>query len=299
MSNELTLFKSGLPTFLKGVTDNITAALAGGNNTGSRRISIKGGVFREIVGGKEYRVSEERAMNVIIINAAPKVSRTYYSGTYVEGETVAPTCWSADSERPDPSVKNKQCDNCLKCPHNVKGSGPNDGRACRFSQRLAVLLEGEVEKEQVYQLTLPGKSIFGGDDSKKMPLKAYARYLNDNGAPIFSVVTEMRFDTASPIPKLIFKALRPITEDEYEVIQRTMNSPDAINAITMTVAQTDGVQSQKALEEEFAASPAPKAIENKVVEEEPVEEPKKAVNKKAPVVNESKLEDLVGEWDDA
>ena len=35
------------------------------------------------------------------------------------------------------------------------------------------------------------------------------------------------------------------------------------------------------------------------VEAEEVEEPKKAAPKKAPVSSEPKLEDLVGEWDDA
>jgi len=302
MSTDLALFKGGLPSFLKGATDSVTAALAGSSSNGSRRISIKGGVFREIVGGEEYRVSEERAMNVIIINAAPKVSRTYYSGTYVEGATVAPTCWSADGQKPDEAVKSKQSDTCLKCSQNIKGSGQGDSRACRFSQRLAVLIEGEVEKEQVYQLTLPATSIFGNDDPKKMPLQAYASYLANNQAPIFGVVTEMRFDTASPTPKLTFKALRPVTEEEYEVIQRLMDSPDAKAAITMTVAQTDGVQSKEELQEEFAPAPKStgvKAIENKPVEEEPIAEPKKAVTKKAPAVSEPKLEELVSDWDDA
>ena len=77
--SEMTLFKGGLPAYLKGTADDATNSLAGTGEggLGARRISIKGGVFREFIGGKEYRVSEERSMNVVIIKAAPKVSRIF------------------------------------------------------------------------------------------------------------------------------------------------------------------------------------------------------------------------------
>ena len=48
----------------------------------------------------------------------------------------------------------------------------------------------------------------------------------------------------------------------------------------------------------FAPEETPKAKPVKVEAEE-VDEPKKSAPKKAPVANEPKLEDLVGEWDDA
>jgi len=289
--SDLTLFKGGLPAYLKNAADDTTNALAGTGDggLGARRISIKGGVFREFIGGKEYRVSEERSMNVVIIKAAPKVSRVFYAGTYVEGETVSPTCWSSDSQRPDEKVKaeNKQSATCLNCPQNIKGSGQGDSRACRYQQRLAVVLDGEVDKEEVYQLVLPPTSVFGDGEKGKLPLQAYARHLKNHGTPITGVVTEMRFDTASPTPKLVFKPVRPVSEEEFEVIQRLKDSSEAISAITMTVAQTDGVKDKK------PALAAPKA------EAEEVEEPKKAAPKKAAVTAEPKLEDLVGEWDDA
>jgi hypothetical protein len=99
----------------------------------------------------------------------------------------------------------------------------------------------------------------------------------------------MRFDTASPTPKLIFKPVRPVTEEEFATVQRLKDSPEAVAAITMTVAQTDGVKDK------------PKAVASAPVEkaEAEVEEPKKAAPKKAAVTAEPKLEDLVGEWDDA
>lgn len=293
--SEMTLFKGGLPAYLQG-SDDATNALAGtgdSGNLGARRISIKGGVFREFIGGKEYRVSEERSMNVVIVKAAPKVSRIFYSGSYVEGETVSPTCWSSDSQRPDEQVKSPQSATCLTCPKNIKGSGQGESRACRYQQRLAVVLDSEVEKKEVYQLVLPPTSVFGDGEKGKLPLQAYARHLKNHGTPITGVVTEMRFDTASPTPKLVFKPVRPVTEEEYHIVQELKDSPEAVSAVTLTVAQTDGV---KPSAKPALAKPAVAAVEAVEVE---VEEPKKAAPKKPTMGTESKLEDLVGEWDDA
>jgi hypothetical protein len=52
--SEMTLFKGGLPSYLQTSTDDATNALAGTGEggLGARRISIKGGVFREFIGGK-------------------------------------------------------------------------------------------------------------------------------------------------------------------------------------------------------------------------------------------------------
>ena len=289
--SEMTLFKGGLPAYLQG-TDDATNSLAGTGEggLGSRRISIKGVVFREFIGGKEFRVSEERSMNVVIIKAASKVSRIYYAGSYTEGEAVSPTCWSSDSQRPDEKVKDKQSATCLTCPQNIKGSGQGDSRACRYQQRLAVVIDGEVDKGEVYQLVLPPTSVFGDGEKGKLPLQAYARHLKNHGTPITGVVTEMRFDTASPTPKLVFKPVRPVTEEEFLKVQELKDSDEAIKAVTLTVAQTDGVKDKPK-----PALAKPVAVE---VEAE-VEEPKKAAPKKPAVANEPSLDSLVGEWDDA
>lgn len=298
--SEMTLFKGGLPSYLQTSKDDATNALAGTGEggLGARRISIKGGVFREFIGGKEYRVSEERSMNVVIIKAAPKVSRIFYAGSYTEGEAVSPTCWSSDSQRPDEKVKDKQSATCLTCPQNIKGSGQGDSRACRYQQRLAVVIDGEVDKGEVYQLVLPPTSVFGDGEKGKHPLQAYARHLKSHDTPITGVVTEMRFDTASPTPKLVFKPVRPVTEDEFNRIQELKDSSEAIAAITLTVAQTDGVKDKAPVKNALAA-PKPAVEKVEAEEVEAIEEPKKAPPKKAPVANEPKLEDLVGEWDDA
>lgn len=296
--SELTLFKTGLPSYLKNLQeDDTTNSLAGGEG-GQRRISIKGGVFREMVGNKEVRTSEERAIGVIIVKAAASVHRTYFAGAYVEGQNASPTCWSSNNQTPDASVPadQKQAGKCMDCGQNIKGSASQgDGRACRFSQRIAVLIEGETAKREVYQVICPATSVFGDGEKGKLPLQAYGRHLKAHNTPVAGVITEMRFDTASPTPKLVFKPVRPITEDEYHDVEATRNSPEAEEAIKLTVVLKPKDSAVP------AAAPAPKPVPKaeKVVAEEVVEEPKKVEKKSTPAATSAPaLTDLVDGWDD-
>ena len=228
------------PSFaVKGALSEVAKALAGGGDSG-KRISIKGGVFRLLSGGKEIAAIEDRFLDVVIVNAAAKVSRTFYAGKYEEGASTAPSCWSADGNTPDVSVKAEPASTCATCPNNVKGSGQGDSRACSYSQRLAVVLANDVEGD-VMQLTLPAMSIFGKDPSGKRPLQEYVRFHGAQGDDVSMMVTRMNFDTSAAVPKLFFKAMRWLTTEEYEITAEQGKHPDAIKAITMTVLQQDGV----------------------------------------------------------
>ena len=243
--SEMTLFSKGgntLPAHLKNLQlDATTKALMGGSGVSGKRISIRGNVFRMMVDGKEVAHNEARAMNIIITAANANVSRTYYAGTYQEGQATAPTCWSNDGVAPDIRAESPQASKCASCAQNIKGSGQGDSRACRFSQRLAVLLENDINRGDVYQLTLPAQSIFGATENGKMPLQSYAKFLGSHGLPVTAVVTEMRFDTTSATPRLTFKAVRPLDEAELTMNQERGQSAEAKVAIASTVAQADGV----------------------------------------------------------
>ena len=250
MSNVALFSGSNVPAFAKkGEMSAIAKSLAGGAGGGGKRISIKGGVFRLLVGGKEVAAIDERYLDVVIVNAAPKIGRTFYAKAY-DGEAVsAPDCWSADGETPSPDAANKQSDRCATCPQNVKGSGMGESRACRFSQRLAVVLANNIEGD-VMQLQLPATSIFGKEEGDKRPLQAYARYVVANQASPEMMVTRMQFDTKAEAPKLFFKPVRWLDESEYEVSVKQGQTEDAKRAVTMTVAKTDTV-----------STPAPLALE--------------------------------------
>ena len=290
--SELAVLNQNLPAHLRSLDgiDETTKSLMGGGG-GTKRISIEGGVWRMMVNGKEVARNEERSMNVVIVAAAPKVSRTYYAGVYKKGVASAPDCWSADGEVPDAKAKNPQSKACKDCPQNIKGSGQGDSRACRFSQRLAVVLENDISGD-VYQLTLPSQSIFGEGEPGKWPLQTYAKMIGSKGVPITSVVTEMRFDTNSATPKLTFKPVKFLETDEFNTALGKGKTGDAIKAITMTVAQVDGVDSEVPAQETEKAE-APK------VEAEAVEEPVKRASKKdeAPAPKKD-LTKILEEWDD-
>jgi len=280
---EMTLFAKGgntLPAHLRNLElDDTTKALMGSGGGSGKRISIKGGVFRMIVDGKEIAQNEDRAMPIVIVAANAHVSRSYYADTYVEGQILAPSCWSNDGVSPDSKVSEPQSGKCATCPQNIAGSAPQGtGRACRYSQRLAVTLENDL-KGDVYQLTLPAQSIFGNVENGKMPLQAYAKFLGSHGLPITAVVTEMRFDTASATPKLTFKALRPLEADEMAVAQEKGQSAEAKAAIASTPATLDGAK-PKAVAAPSEVKPAAKVVNEAEAEEaEPTKRAKKAAPK--------------------
>lgn len=321
MSTEMTLFGGkgnslvapDLFEKLKKVNQNLMGGNVGG---GVPRISIRGGRFRQMEGGEQVAVSSDSAMNIVIVNAAP-IARTYYAGEYDPDNIVPPACWSPDGKTPSSDVpeETRQASRCVECPQNVKGSGKGESRACRYSQRIAVCIEGDYDK--VFQLQLPATSIFGDAKGGHMPMGAYAKFLNAHNTPSIAIVTQMYFDDNADVPKLFFKAVRPLEEDELRQCIAMGESEDAQKAVEMTVAQVDGVQVVKGPDEVEAekSKPAPekKASKKPVVldapdeeeeaEEEVVEEPKKAAPKKpAPKVEEDTdtddLSSIIDEWDD-
>ena len=291
--SEMTLFSKGgntLPAHLKNLQlDATTKALMGGSgNGGGKRISIRGNVFRMMVDGKEIAQNEDRAMNIIIAAANANVSRTFYAGTYQEGQAMAPTCWSNDGVTPDIKSEQPQASKCASCQQNIKGSGQGDSRACRFSQRLAVLLENDIRGD-VYQLTLPAQSIFGAAENGKMPLQSYAKFLGSHGLPVTAVVTEMRFDTASATPRLTFKAVRPLNEEELAMTQDKGQSTEAKLAIAATAAQMDGATKAEFIRPAVEAPKAEPKVEAEAVE---TAEPTKRTKKAAP----KDVADILDDW---
>jgi hypothetical protein len=311
MSNEMTLFgnqSASALALLQGLEDNLTDKIAGSG--GSKRISLENNVFTEIIGGKAVRVSEERSMQVVLINAAP-VSRTFYAGTYVKGQKAKPTCWSSDTQTPDAAVPadQRQAKFCKDCPQNIKGSAAQgEGRACRYAQRVAIALASDTGvDDNVYQLNLPATSVFGDADGQKMPLQAYGRYLKAHNTHAISVVTEMKFDPTAQM-KLVFKPIRPLNEGELRQVLALREHPDTIKAITMTVSQMDRDEADSPAPaaaptgaKNALAKPAP-AAEPKAekVEAEEVAEPTKVVKKSAAAepAEKTDLSDIVGGWDD-
>ena len=319
MSNVTLFSSSNVPAFARNneLSDTAKALTGGGSGVSTKRISIKGGVFRLVAGGKEVASIDDRHLDVVIVRAAPKVSRIFYAGSYDADKIVRPDCWSNDGEKPDASIKEPQNRTCMGCPQNEAGSGMGNSRACRFQQRLAVVLANDMDGD-VLQLTLPATSVFGKEDGDKRPLQAFARFLAAQNPPVNpeQIVTRMKFDTKAESPKLFFAPVRWLTDDEYPTVVSQGDSEDAKKAIVMTVAQADGVKAAPALaipgkspvakapvveDEEEAPAPktakAPKTAPAADADDEP-EVRKEAPKATAVPAKKSKLADIVSDWDD-
>jgi len=279
--------------------------MSGGSGAAGKRISIRGGKFRMIVDGEQVSVSKSDTMNMVVLDAAD-ISRTYYEGAFDPENPSAPSCWSADTRTPSADVpaEHRKAARCADCPMNVKGSGQGESRACRFSQRLAVALENELDT--VYQLQLPATSIFGEAKGTNMGLQAYIKYLSVHKTPAIAVMTEMRFDDESATPKLYFRPVRGLDEPELKLALEARDGDDVKKAIAFTVAQTDGVKAKA------AEKPKPKAAEpqktapvenDEVVDEsddggDPVKVSKAKTAPKVEPKTADKLASIVDGWDD-
>lgn len=330
--SKIALFNpSNVPAFARNnVLSDTAMALTGGGGTNSgKRVSIKGGVFRLLDNGKEITAIDDRFLDVVIVKAAPKVSRQFYAAAWnPDAAASAPDCTSNDGERPDVSAKNKQSVTCLSCPQNQAGSGTGNSRACRYQQRLAVVLENDMDGA-VMQMILPATSIFGKAEGDKHPLQSFARYLAAQNPPVNpeQIVTRMKFDTKSESPKLHFSPTRWLTDAEYDTIKDQADSEDAVKAVGSSAAATDGA---KVAPLAIAGKPPAKAAPAPVVDEDedeapapaPVAKPaaKRAKPAPAPVVEEdtapepevrktapkatavpagkASLADIVSDWDD-
>ena len=296
--SDLTLFEDdNLPDEYKALLAQLAPETNVNTNSGGgggNRLSIRGGVFRKVVGGVEVAELDTRSLGVVIVKVAP-ISRTYYAGSYTPGETSAPTCWASDTKAGTPNANvpagARQSSRCGECRQNIKGSGQGESRACRYQQRVAVLLadaDGTVRSDEVYHLSLPATSVFG-DDKKKMGLQAYARFLNSMGrpAPLASLITEMRFDTDSSTPKLTFSPSRPVTPEELKVAIEVQKDPMLEKLVLLSVTPSTAETPK------FPDASSAKAEED---EDEPTVRP--SAKKEAPPADTTDLSALLDEFDD-
>jgi hypothetical protein len=295
MSN-ISIFQQKTAPVVGREVSELSKALAGANSNTSRRITMSKGVFRRIVNGKEAGKIKDGHMNVIVINALPKVSRQFYATAFdPDAAPTLPDCWSNLGDVPDPKAANAQSTNCASCPQNIDGSGTNGkGRACRFNRRVAVVLEGDMSGD-IYQFNIPAKSLFGKGTGNTHPFESYIKFLPANGESIDRIVTQISFDENETADVLKFTPVRHLTDEEIDVVEAAQATQESKTVIQLTVAQQDGV---------VKLPPAAKAAP--VVQEEPdaeevIEEPVVKRAKKAeapPAAPKANLADVVSAWSD-
>lgn len=254
MSN-LSIFKEAgaVSTASKRELTGLAKTLAATNNM--RRIATNtNGTFKRMINGEQIGNAIRGEFNCIIVDALPKVSRTFYAGKYdPNAKATLPDCWSNLGDKPEAAAANKQHSNCADCPQNVKGSGDNGGRACRFQRRIAILLAGDPTGE-VYQFNVPAKSLFGKGNGNVHPFESYVKYLLGNGESPDTVVTNISYDLNADSMELLFTPLRGISDEEYALVVAAQADPETKKYVQLTVAATDGA---KAAPKQEASKPAP------------------------------------------
>lgn len=307
MNTEVDIFsQGGAVATTTGRDDGFTSNITGSSIT-SKRISIRNNVFRLMVNGKEIDKSDERHIDVVIVNASPSVHRMYFAGEYKPGMKLSPpACWTSDSIKPDVEVDGPQSVTCAECPQNIKGSGPNGTKACRFSRRIAVVRADDINGD-VFQVTLPSQSIFGNGTAERRPLHEYTDYVRANNQNLMSVVSRMSFDMDSSSTKVGFKPIRILNDEEYDLCSEKSKSDDAKRAITLSV-NINKDESDKTPPPAPTAKPVPKPrpvdafSETKPTEQDNIPEPTKRAEPKAkapdpkPATGDVSLDDLVDDW---
>ena len=297
MSN-IALLNQDLPDFLQtaGVSD-LTKALAG--KSGVKRIVPKNGIFRKMVGSEEMgKVKGD--LEVVIVNASPKVGRIFYAKQWTpDSEPSAPDCFSNDGMAPDAGSTSPQASRCDTCGQNIKGSGQGTSKACRYSRRIAVnLVEdfGTSLEGEVYQMNLASKSLFGdGTADNTHTFENYTKYLANNGKSLDYVVTELSFNENNDNQSILFTPARFINKQEYAVTSEVAKKPEVQKMVTMTPYQADVSGRAPAL---AAPAPAPKAAAP-VAEDvaEPVKRESAKAAAPAPTAKKG-LDDVVKAWSD-
>jgi hypothetical protein len=220
-----------LPAHLQGVDTGVGTTLMEAIGSSLNRIGTKGNRFRQVLRGEEVGVFDDNYLDVIIVGAAPAVSRKFYKGKYsAEGDNAPPACYSVDGVAPSHDVHVKQSPTCGTCPQNVKGSSIGDngakGRACSFFRRLVIILAND-PSGTMYRLEVAAMGLFGESDAKtqKYSLNDYAKALKNRNLDAGQLVTRLSFDTDQSVPKLLFTPMRFISPEDKDVIDVINENP--------------------------------------------------------------------------
>lgn len=267
MSNAMIPANIQVPAHLAkyvGKESSLSQALASGIGTGESfpRISIKGARFR-IVEGNNETVLDTTTLEVVIVGANPKLSKTWYAKQWTpESEPSSPDCFSLDGVSPHPDSTDPQNDLCASCPQNAWGSKVTpqgkEVKACSDQKRLAVVAADDPDGD-VYLLQVTPAALSN--------LGKYQKELSMRGIPAEIVRTKVSFDTDASFPKLKFDFGGFIDDETQAAVEKLFGSDQVLE-----------ITGEKSITK--AAAPAPVAPKPAVKVAEP--EPAPAVAEPAP-----------------
>lgn len=168
-------------------------------------------------------------LDVIVLGQAKLKSKSFYKKydpNTSDGDR--PICSSMDGLVPDLDVTAKQCDSCALCPRNVWKTDPTTGRKgreCTDYKRLAVLvlptqtkpMLGEALMEPCF-LRVPPASLNS--------LAIMGENMANQGYHYSSYITRISFDPNEAHPKMVFRPLQGLSDQEAPVIIGLMKDPN-------------------------------------------------------------------------
>lgn len=221
--------------------------------------------------------------------------RTYYASTFDAKKPGRPTCWSEDSVKPDDRVPatDKQNKVCNGCKQSVKGSAvADDGRetkACKEHQLVAIMPTQRLLTDDfpVLRLKLSITSIYDGKDQphEQEGWYAWGPYLQHllaimpQNCHTARVETLIKFDTGSGInwPKLLFKAARHVTGEEYiRLVDIMREQKDHLTTMVSALMPAGALLPKAGGADEEDEAPAPQKAKVADPEEEEAPIPKKS-----------------------
>lgn len=211
-----------------GQPSALAQSMAGGIGGGEAipRISLKGARFR-IKDGDAETVLPNTHLDVVIVGANPRLSKTWYAKTWTpDAEPAAPDCFSLDGVRPNTDSTDPQNDLCATCPHNAWGSKVTPMgqkiKACADQKRLAVVAADD-PSGPIYLLQVTPAALKG--------LNQYQKELSMRGIAPEIVKTRISFDTDASFPKLLFGFGGFLDEPTMEAVDGLFGSSE-VKAIT-------------------------------------------------------------------
>lgn len=296
MSNNVSIFTGQTGVSTERRQSALAQKLATTSTVSNRRIQANiNGTFKKIVNGEQVGNAIRGEFNAIVVGMLTNVSRIYYKEKFDPNkEATLPNCWSNNGDKPEAGASDPQHSNCADCPRNIKGSGDNGGKACRYQRRVSLMLEGD-ESGTVYQFNIPAKSLFGKGTGNIHPFESYVKFLVNNGMSPDLVVTNISFDSNAETMELVFSPVREVSDAEYALVLAAQERPETEMYTKLTAAQTDGVSKTPKLDK-----PAPVVTRSEEPEEEEVAEPVKRTKKKEEETPAAESEDplasIIDEW---
>lgn len=264
--------------------DDLSAGVSGGFAV----MSFRASKWRVKYQGEEHPLMTKEgdpipSLEVVILRANPHITKNFYKENYNEGAAEAPDCFSLDGLRPDPGAKLPQSTTCARCPQNVFGSRvttdgkPTKAKACQDNRRLAIVPILDLKNE-----TFGGPMLLRVPAASLADLAMMGKNLKSRGFPYNAVSVKIGFDMQASYPKLTFKPVRPLTEDEALEIKALLSDDklERILAEAVELAAPPGAEPPAATAPAVEPEPEPDSL---FEQPQPAAKAKPAATKPKPV----------------